>query len=81
MARSDVARSAVQRAIAWTNVNDMRIIAAHALVAQLDRVLPSEGSPAYLSKNTSSYVNPLPYVFQGFRAEYIVFSIKCFYTI
>ena len=43
MARSDVARSAVQRAIAWTNVNDMRIIAAHALVAQLDRVLPSEG--------------------------------------
>ena len=46
MARSDVARSAVQRAIAWTNVNDMRIIAAHALVAQLDRVLPSEGSPA-----------------------------------
>ena len=44
MARSDVARSAVQRAIAWTNVNDMRIIAAHALVAQLDRVLPSEGS-------------------------------------
>ena len=46
MARSDVARSAVQRAIAWTNVNDMRIIAAHALVAQLDRVLPSEGGTA-----------------------------------